>query len=108
MLQIICFVVCLLLLGCEDVKRETPSAVNVYRIVKEDTGNYAYLCAAIDRAGMISFFESSENDITLFAPVNQAFIDAGYNNVLAVKNEDPDVLENFLKYHKNLLTLNLV
>jgi uncharacterized surface protein with fasciclin (FAS1) repeats len=97
--QIICFVLSFLLLGCEEDKRETPSAVNIYRIVKEDTGNYSYLSAAIDRAGMRSFFESSEQNFTLFAPINQAFVDAGYNNVLSVKNEDPVVLEKILRYH---------
>ncbi|GIZ08783.1 fasciclin domain-containing protein [Flavobacterium sp. UMI-01] len=97
--QLICFVVSLLLLGCDEDKRETPSSVSVYRILKDDTGNYSYLSAAIDRAGMRSFFESNERDFTIFAPINQAFIDAGFPNLLSVKTADPVVLEKILKYH---------
>ncbi|WP_163400085.1 fasciclin domain-containing protein [Flavobacterium fluviatile] len=98
LLQIFCFVVGLSLLGCEDDKRETPTAVSVYRIVKEDVGNYSYLATAIDRAGLQDVLENG-NNITLLAPTDQAFINAGFASVNAIRIADPVVLENILRYH---------
>ncbi|MCG9793081.1 fasciclin domain-containing protein [Flavobacterium algicola] len=97
--QIICLVAALLLVGCSDEERETAKAVSVYRIVKEDTGNYSYLAAAIDRAGLKDLLDSDESNVTLLAPTNQAFIDAGFANVNTIRITDPALLAKVLQYH---------
>ncbi|TCC88623.1 fasciclin domain-containing protein [Pedobacter frigiditerrae] len=90
---------CLLFLSsCKKDEFETPAAVNIYEALKADGLNFSMLRAAIDRAGLKETLGSNGN-ITFFAPINQAFIDAGYPNVAAVNAADPKVLSDILRYH---------
>lgn len=84
--------------SCQKDEHNTPSKVSIYQIVKEDASNFSFLRAAIDKAGLKEQLEAA-GDFTLFAPINQAFKDAGYANVAAVTAENATVLANILNYH---------
>ncbi|EOR95277.1 beta-Ig-H3/fasciclin [Arcticibacter svalbardensis MN12-7] len=84
--------------GCKKDKYETPSAVSIYRIAKEDNSNFSILEAAIDKAGFRQMLDGSDN-YTLLAPIDQAFIDAGFADYRAINLADSATIANILKYH---------
>lgn len=63
----------------------------------------SYLVAAVIRAseGSTNVLEvlNGEGPFTLFAPNNQAFINAGFATIDDINNADPDVLASILTYH---------
>nr|WP_294895143.1 fasciclin domain-containing protein [uncultured Pedobacter sp.] len=84
--------------SCKKSEFETPDSVSIYEIAKEDATNFSYLSAAIDRAGLKEELNGSGN-FTLFAPNNQAFIDAGYTDIASIKGADPEQLKTLLNNH---------
>lgn len=65
--------------------------------------DYSYLVAAVLRASEgatnVAAVLSSEGPFTLFAPTNQAFINAGFETIDAINAADPDALAAILTYH---------
>jgi uncharacterized surface protein with fasciclin (FAS1) repeats len=65
--------------------------------------NFTYLVAAIGRANAsgtnITAALSAAGPLTVFAPVNQAFIDAGFPTIASINAADPNTLKNILLYH---------
>ena len=65
--------------------------------------NFSYLVAAVTRADesgtSVSGALSGAGPFTVFAPTNQAFMDAGFANVAAIQAADPAVLRDILLYH---------
>lgn len=65
--------------------------------------NLSFLVAAVVRAseGTTNVAEvlSSAAPFTVFAPTNQAFINAGFPSVASIQAADPDVLASILTYH---------
>jgi uncharacterized surface protein with fasciclin (FAS1) repeats len=65
--------------------------------------SYSFLEQAILRAGqgstMVSQLLSGNGPYTVFAPTNQAFINAGYTTLASIQMEDTEVLGKILKYH---------
>ncbi len=63
----------------------------------------SYLVAAVLRADAsgtsISGALSAAGPLTVFAPTNQAFIDAGFPTIAAINAADPNTLKNILLYH---------
>ncbi|MFD1255425.1 fasciclin domain-containing protein [Mucilaginibacter terrae] len=93
------FLFCAMLSACKkDTSIDTDEAVSVYKILQEDISNFSFMRAAVDRAGLADSLNGNVN-ITVFAPVNQAFIDAGYANVNAVKTADPLLLRSIVRNH---------
>ena len=62
-----------------------------------------YLVAAVSRANAsgtnISDALSAAGPLTVFAPTNQAFIDAGFATIGDIEAADPYILKNILLYH---------
>jgi uncharacterized surface protein with fasciclin (FAS1) repeats len=65
--------------------------------------NLSYLVEAVLRADAsgtsISGALSAAGPLTVFAPTNQAFIDAGFPTIASIKAADPNTLKNILLYH---------
>lgn len=65
--------------------------------------NFTYLVAAITRADAsgtsITGALKAPGPLTVLAPVNQAFIDAGFPTIASIQAADPNTLKNILLYH---------
>ncbi|UYQ91448.1 fasciclin domain-containing protein [Chitinophaga horti] len=65
--------------------------------------NFSFLVAAVVRASTgstnVAQVLSGAGPLTVFAPTNQAFINAGFANVAAIQAADPAVLTSILTYH---------
>lgn len=64
---------------------------------------FEYLVAAVLRASQgstnVEALLKGDGPFTVFAPINQAFIDAGYNTKADILAADPDELTKILAYH---------
>lgn len=67
------------------------------------TPDFSYLVAAVLRASTgttdVAAALSGPGPLTVFAPTNQAFINAGFTTIDDVNNADPDELAAILTYH---------
>jgi uncharacterized surface protein with fasciclin (FAS1) repeats len=65
--------------------------------------NFTYLVAAITRANAsgtnVTAALSAAGPLTVFAPTNQAFIDAGFPTIASINAADANLLKNILLYH---------
>jgi len=60
--------------------------------------NFSYLVAAVQRAGLVDAL-SGAGPLTVFAPTNQAFIDAGFPTIASIQAAPPSALIPILTYH---------
>jgi uncharacterized surface protein with fasciclin (FAS1) repeats len=60
---------------------------------------FNYLAAALARTGLTKVLATTDGSYTLFAPTNDAFIDAGFASVQDIMNAPVDVLKPILLYH---------
>lgn len=60
---------------------------------------FNYLAAALARTGLTKVLATTDGSYTLFAPTNDAFIDAGFATVQDIMNAPVDVLKPILLYH---------
>ncbi|WP_285008584.1 fasciclin domain-containing protein [Pedobacter faecalis] len=69
----------------------------------QGNANFSFLVAAVLRASQgstnVAQVLSGAGPLTVFAPTNQAFINAGFASVAAIQAADPAVLTNILTYH---------
>lgn len=79
-----------------------PPAGNIVATAQA-TPALSYLVAAVLRADAsgtsISGALSAAGPLTVFAPTNQAFIDAGFPTIASIQAADPNTLKNILLYH---------
>ena len=79
-----------------------PPAGNIVATAQANP-NFTYLVAAVLRADAsgtsISGALSAAGPLTVFAPTNQAFIDAGFPTIASINAADPNTLKNILLYH---------
>lgn len=76
-----------------------PPTSDITAALTSDPQNYSLLVAAVTRAGTgITSALSSATAITVFAPTNQAFIDAGLS-ATAIAATPPATLQRVLAYH---------
>ncbi|WP_432707997.1 fasciclin domain-containing protein [Pedobacter sp.] len=79
-----------------------PPAGNIVQVAQANP-NFTFLVAAVLRAsqGSINVAQvlSGDGPFTVFAPTNQAFINAGFANIDAIRAADPAVLTSILTYH---------
>ena len=65
--------------------------------------NFSFLVAAVLRASQgstnVAQVLSGNGPLTVFAPTNQAFMNAGFANIAAIQNADPATLTSILTYH---------
>jgi transforming growth factor-beta-induced protein len=97
-----CFWVFLLVLSffssCkEESIQNTPEKVSLYTIVKSDPVNFSLLKAAIEKAGLVNYLESN-NDLTLLAPSDEAFANAGLT-LTVINASQPEQLKSIIEYH---------
>jgi transforming growth factor-beta-induced protein len=86
------------LTGCKDeVFDYPPSEASIYEIIFNDNPNYSLLRAIINRADLKDLL-SQTGDVTLFAPINQAFTEAGYT-AASIELTPKDVLTALIKNH---------
>jgi uncharacterized surface protein with fasciclin (FAS1) repeats len=79
-----------------------PASGNIVATAQANP-NLSYLVAAVLRADAsgtsISGALSAAGPLTVFAPTNQAFIDAGFPTIASIQAADPNTLKNILLYH---------
>ncbi|HRH48159.1 MAG TPA: fasciclin domain-containing protein [Panacibacter sp.] len=67
------------------------------------TPDFSYLVAAVLKASTgttnVAAALSGAGPLTVFAPTNQAFVNAGFTTIDDINNADPDVLAGILTYH---------
>ena len=79
-----------------------PPSGNIVETAQANA-NFSFLVAAVLRASQgstnVAQVLASAGPYTVFAPTNQAFINAGFANVEAIQAADPSALTNILTYH---------
>lgn len=79
-----------------------PAAGNLVQVA-QGNNNLSYLVAAVLRASQgstnVAQVLSSAGPYTVFAPTNQAFINAGFPTIAAIQAADPNTLASILTYH---------
>jgi uncharacterized surface protein with fasciclin (FAS1) repeats len=80
-----------------------PPTGNIVQTAVAANPEFTYLVAAVLRASQggtnVAALLSSNGPFTVFAPVNQAFINAGFPTIAAIMSADPDALTPILAYH---------
>lgn len=92
-----------------------PPVGNIVQTALANNANFSYLVAAVQRAGQggadVAGILSGPGPFTVFAPVNQAFIAAGFPTIESIQAADPATLATILTYHVlpgRLFSTNLV
>ena len=79
-----------------------PASGNVVETA-QGNDNLSYLVAAVVRASQgntnVANVLASTEGLTVFAPTNQAFINAGFPTIASIQAADPEVLTSILTYH---------
>ena len=79
-----------------------PPAGNLVEVAQANS-NFTYLVAAVLRASEgstnVAQVLTSAGPFTVFAPTNQAFIDAGFPTIASIQAADPNTLASILTYH---------
>lgn len=83
-----------LLVSCDKDETTTP---NTIVDVVVNGSDFSLLEAAVIHAGLVDALKGA--NLTVFAPTNQAFINAGFKDEAAIKAADKNVIGDILKYH---------
>jgi len=79
-----------------------PATGNIVAVAQANP-NFSFLVAAVLRASQgstnVAQVLSGTGPLTVFAPTNQAFMNAGFASVAAIQAADPAVLTSILTYH---------
>lgn len=79
-----------------------PPAGNIVETAQANE-NLSFLVAAVLRASEgdtnVAQVLSSDGPFTVFAPTNQAFVDAGFPDIASIQTADPNTLAAILTYH---------
>lgn len=79
-----------------------PASGNLVEVAQGNQ-NLSYLVAAVLRASQgttnVAQVLGSAGPYTVFAPTNQAFIDAGFPTIASIQAADPNTLAGILTYH---------
>lgn len=75
----------------------TPPTQTIKQIAAA-TPSLSYLVAAVDRAGLLAAIDAP-GKLTVFAPTNQAFIDAGFPTAASITAADQALITTVVKYH---------
>jgi uncharacterized surface protein with fasciclin (FAS1) repeats len=74
-----------------------PPAGNIVEVAAANP-NFTYLVAAVQRAGLVNALTGA-GPLTVFAPTNQAFIDAGFPTIASIEAAPASALIPILTYH---------
>ncbi|MEC3877880.1 fasciclin domain-containing protein [Chryseobacterium salviniae] len=79
-----------------------PPAGNIVQVAQGNS-NLSFLVAAVVRASEgstnVASVLSTTNGLTVFAPTNQAFINAGFTSIASIQAANPNTLASILTYH---------
>jgi uncharacterized surface protein with fasciclin (FAS1) repeats len=79
-----------------------PPSGNIVEVAQGNP-NFTYLVAAVLRASQgatnVAALLTGDGPLTVFAPTNQAFINAGFPTIESINAADPDALTTILAYH---------
>ena len=79
-----------------------PPTGNIVHVAPGNS-NLTYLVVAVLRASEgstnVASVLSTTNGLTVFAPSNQAFINAGFPTIASIQAANPNTLANILTYH---------
>jgi uncharacterized surface protein with fasciclin (FAS1) repeats len=75
-----------------------PAANTIFQKIASDN-RFQYLTVAVTRAGLSGTLGDKNAELTLFAPTNQAFQDAGFPTLESVANAPIETLKAILLYH---------
>lgn len=79
-----------------------PPSQNIVQMAQSNT-NLSFLVAAVTRASQgntnVAAALSANTAMTVFAPTNQAFINAGFTTTATIMAADPNTLAGILTYH---------
>lgn len=79
-----------------------PPSGNIVQTAQANT-NFTYLVAAVTRASTgstnVAAALTAAGPLTVFAPTNQAFINAGFPTIASIQAADPALLTKILTYH---------
>lgn len=84
--------------GCDKMPLSPDGKKTVFATVAADS-RFQILTAAINRAGLAETLKNKEASLTLFAPTDQAFANAGFKTIQDVANTPVDNLKKILLYH---------
>jgi uncharacterized surface protein with fasciclin (FAS1) repeats len=86
--------------SCDDEETivTPPAFKSIVDVVVADA-NFSLLKEAVLHAGLDAALSDQKATLTVFAPTNQAFINAGFKDAAAIKAADKTVIGNILKYH---------
>jgi uncharacterized surface protein with fasciclin (FAS1) repeats len=89
----------LLLTACQKMQPlPKPGKKSLYATIASEK-KFEFLKAAVIKAGLVQTLNDRNASFTVFAPVNEAFMAAGFKSVQDVANAPADVLKNILLYH---------
>jgi uncharacterized surface protein with fasciclin (FAS1) repeats len=74
-----------------------PPAGNIVEVAAANP-NFTYLVAAVQKAGLVNALAGA-GPLTVFAPTNQAFIDAGFPTIASITAAPASALVPILTYH---------
>jgi uncharacterized surface protein with fasciclin (FAS1) repeats len=74
-----------------------PPTGNIVEVAAANP-NFTYLVAAVQRAGLVNALAGA-GPLTVFAPTNQAFIDAGFPTIASIEAAPASALIPILTYH---------
>jgi uncharacterized surface protein with fasciclin (FAS1) repeats len=74
-----------------------PPAGNIVEVAAANP-NFTYLVAAVQRAGLVNALAGA-GPLTVFAPTNQAFMDAGFPTIASIQAAPASALIPILTYH---------
>ncbi len=85
------------------IERVLMPAIGTIVQTAQSNDDMTFLVAAVLRASEgstnVANVLSAEGNMTVFAPTNQAFINAGVPTIASIQNADPDMLAGILTYH---------
>ena len=83
--------------SCGEDEPVVPVPTNTIVDVVVNGADFSLLEAAVIHAGLADALKGA--NLTVFAPTNQAFINAGFKDEAAIKAADKTVIADILKYH---------
>jgi uncharacterized surface protein with fasciclin (FAS1) repeats len=83
--------------SCTEDEVVTPVPTNTIVDVVVGGSDFSLLEAAVVHAGLVDALKGA--NLTVFAPTNQAFINAGFKDEAAIKAADKTVIAAILQYH---------
>jgi uncharacterized surface protein with fasciclin (FAS1) repeats len=84
--------------SCDKMPPPVEGKRTILQTIAADS-RFQFLTVAVHRAGLSETLDSKEANLTLFAPTDQAFKDAGFKTIQDVATAPVDGLKKILLYH---------